>query len=55
MNYVLGKFGELVWPSGKALGWLVTEGPRLDSASALPSLQNGCSLWTLPGDFVPHN
>ena len=32
-----------------------SEGPRLDSASALPSIQKGCSLWTLSCDFVPHN
>ena len=30
------------------------EGPRLDSASALLSLQKGCGLWTLSCDFVPH-
>ena len=29
---------EPVWPSGKALGW-EAEGPRLDSASTLLSLQ----------------
>ena len=32
---------ELVWPSGKALGWLA-EGPPFESASALLSLQK---LW----------
>ena len=37
---------EPVWLSGKALGWLA-EGPRLDSASALLSLQKGCGLWLL--------
>ena len=45
---------EPVWPSGKAFGWQA-EGPRLDSASALLSLQKGCGLWTLSCDFVPHN
>ena len=30
----------MVWPSGKELGWQA-EGPRLDSASAFPSLQTG--------------
>ena len=44
---------EPVWSSGKALGWEV-EGPRFDSASALPSLQKGCHLWTPSRDFVPH-
>ena len=43
--------GRLVWPSGKALGW-EAEGPWLDSASALLSLQKGCGLWTLHCDFV---
>ena len=47
-------FSEPVWPSGEALGWYA-EGPRLDSASALLSLQKGCGLWTLSCDFVPHN
>ena len=46
-NHV-GRPSELVWPSGKALGWQA-EGPRFDTASALPglSLQKGCGLWTL--------
>ena len=34
---------ELVWPSGKALGWLA-EGPRFESASAVFSLQK---LWRM--------
>ena len=34
-----------VWPSGKALGWQA--GPRLDSASAVRSLQTGCDFVTL--------
>ena len=32
---------EPVWPSGKALK---AEGPRFDTALALPSLQKGCDL-----------
>ena len=44
---------EPVWPSGKALGWQV-EGPRLDYASALLSLEKGCGLWTRSCDFVSH-
>ena len=36
-------FGELVWPSGKALGWYA-EGPRFESTSALLSLQK---LWSV--------
>ena len=45
---------EPVWPSGKALGWL-EEGPRLESALTVLSLQKGCGLWTLSCDlqFVP--
>ena len=43
-----------VWPSGKALG-RYAEGPQVDSASALPSLQKCFGLWTLSCDFVPHN
>ena len=31
------------------------EGPWFDIASALPSLQKGCGLWTLSCDFVPHS
>ena len=42
---------EPVWPSGKALK---SEGPRFDTASALPSLQKGCGLWTLSCDSVHH-
>ena len=34
---------------------LKAEGPRIDSASALLSLQKGCGLWTLFCDFVPYN
>ena len=45
---------EPVWPSGKPLGWQAQR-PRLDSDSALLSLQKGCCLWTLSRDFVPHN
>ena len=47
-----------LWPSGKTLGFMVSmqkRGPRLDSASALLSLQKGCGLWTLSCDFVPRN
>ena len=43
-----------VWPSGKTLDWQA-EGPRLDTDSALFSLQKGCGLWTLSCDFVPHS
>ena len=43
------------WPSVRALGSKQKLGHRFDSASALLSLQKGCGLWTLPGDFVPHN
>ena len=46
--YESPKFGEPVWPSGKA------EGPRFDTASALLFLQTGCGLWTLSCDFVHH-
>ena len=49
----VSRTGEPVWPSGKALGRLA-EGPRFDTASALPSLQKGCGLWTLSCDFVHH-
>ena len=41
-------FSHQVWPSGKA------EEPRFDTASALLSLQKGCSLWALSCDFVHH-
>ena len=33
---------------------LKAEGPRFDTASALLSLQKGCSLWTVSCDFVHH-
>ena len=46
------KYCELVWPNGKVLGWQA-EGPRLNSFSALPSLQKGCGLRTLSCDFAP--
>jgi len=45
---------EPVWLGGKALGWQA-EGPRLDSASAVLSLQEGCGLWTLSCAFGPQN
>ena len=52
--YLLTYTYELLWPSSKALGW-ITEGPRLNSALALLSLQKGCGVWTLSCDFVPDN
>ena len=43
-----------IWPNGKALRWQA-EGPRLDSPSALLSLEKGSDLWTLSYDFVLHS
>ena len=40
---------------GLAVTLVIAEGPRLDSASTLPSLQKGCGLCTLSRHFVPHN
>ena len=36
-------------------GLAVLDGPQLDTASALLSLQRGCGLWTPSCDFVSHN
>ena len=41
---------ELVWPSGKALGW-EAEGPRFDPLR-LSFLFKNCGLWTLSCDFA---
>ena len=46
---------EPVWPSGEA-GRLVSRKTSVRfPASALLPVENGCGLWTLSCDFVPHS
>ena len=47
---------ELVWPSGKVLGWYCGKQRDLGSnPHRLSFFFKSSGLWTLSSDFVPHN